>query len=118
MTLSDGTKTLLKTVKYFLQIPTQSAVYAHAPYATATVLFPIAQVSNSTDSPLSLTHHALIMQSDLPLTDICTHSLPDFNVLLQQDKHLSPEKKATSWVLDKKTASVIYQIYGTSQVIK
>lgn len=100
--LSDGTKTLLKTVKCFLQIPTQSAICAHAPYAAITVLFPvlfpIAQVSNNTDSPLPLTHQALIMQTDLPLTDTCTHSLTDFNVLLRQDNHLFPGKKATSWV--------------------
>lgn len=61
--LSDETKTLLKTIKCFLQIPTQSAICAHAPYAAAAVLFPITQVSNNTDSPLPLTHPALIMQN-------------------------------------------------------
>lgn len=102
--LSDGTKTLLKTIKCFLQIPTKSAIRAHAPHAAVTVLFPIAQGSNNTDSPLPLTHQAPIMQTDLPLTDTCTYSLTHFNVLLWQDKHLFPEKKATSWVLVKKTA--------------
>lgn len=112
--LSDGTKTLLKTIKCFLQIPTQSAICAHAPYATVAVLFPISQVSNNMDSPLPLTHQALIMQTDFPLTDTCTHSLTDLNVLLQQNKHLFPERKATSWVLVKKTVNVNYQTYGTS----
>lgn len=80
--LSDGTKTLLKTIKCFLQIPTQSAICARAPYAAVTILFPITQGSNNTDSALPLTHQALIMQTDPPLTDTCTYSLTDFNVLL------------------------------------